>query len=100
LRLKKKLRDKWVKALRSGEYEQAIGRLEEAGGYCCLGVLCAVRYGRNFDHDEAVPFAYGTGADSEITEDAADILWRMNDRERLEFPEIADWIEANVPVTE
>lgn len=30
---------KWLAALRSGEYAQAIGRLQEGGGYCCLGVL-------------------------------------------------------------
>jgi hypothetical protein len=40
---------KWVEALRSGEYMQAMGRLKRvvditdhdtAVGYCCLGVVC------------------------------------------------------------
>ena len=38
---------KWVKALRSGDYEQIDGRLRSYGpdkcgkySYCCLGVLC------------------------------------------------------------
>lgn len=30
----------WVKALRSGEYQQGIGQLREADRFCCLGVLC------------------------------------------------------------
>lgn len=40
----KKLKAKWVKALLSGKYPQGSGALYEKmhGGYCCLGVLCAV----------------------------------------------------------
>ncbi len=29
----------WLKALKSGEYKQTNGRLQENGRYCCLGVL-------------------------------------------------------------
>lgn len=38
------LKERWVEALRSGEYHQAEGMLhdEADGGYCCLGVLCKV----------------------------------------------------------
>lgn len=33
-------KDKWLKALRSGEYKQTTGSLcDGKGGYCCLGVL-------------------------------------------------------------
>jgi hypothetical protein len=32
--------EKWVAALRSGEYEQTAGFLQTREGYCCLGVLC------------------------------------------------------------
>jgi hypothetical protein len=31
---------KWVKALRSGEFEQGRGRLRDGDRYCCLGVAC------------------------------------------------------------
>lgn len=40
------LRDRWIAALESGEYQQADGRLRRASlhgdgdAYCCLGVLC------------------------------------------------------------
>jgi hypothetical protein len=41
--MKKEMRDKWVKALRSGEYKQGMGYLRRDSGdgeqYCCLGVL-------------------------------------------------------------
>jgi hypothetical protein len=34
------VKDQWVKALRSGEYEQTRNLLHRVdGGYCCLGVL-------------------------------------------------------------
>jgi hypothetical protein len=41
----KKIKARWVKALRSGEYKQGTGYLakkrgSEARRYCCLGVLC------------------------------------------------------------
>lgn len=43
--MKKEIAELWVKALRSGEYEQARGKLRvtrDSGDafYCCLGVLC------------------------------------------------------------
>lgn len=33
----------WVEALRSGEFEQGVGKLKDGDGkYCCLGVACEV----------------------------------------------------------
>lgn len=47
----KKVKKKWVKALRSGEYEQTQGQLHKnednylaPKGFCCLGVLCDLEY--------------------------------------------------------
>ena len=37
------VKQKWLDALRSGDYEQGIGALRKANGtdtFCCLGVLC------------------------------------------------------------
>lgn len=31
---------RWVNALRSGEYRQTDGALQNDSGFCCLGVLC------------------------------------------------------------
>jgi len=38
--MNKQVKKKWLKALRSGEYEQAQGQLKEKDKFCCLGVLC------------------------------------------------------------
>lgn len=35
-----KIKADWIKALRSGEYEQGMGKLQANGKFCCLGVLC------------------------------------------------------------
>lgn len=37
--MKKEVMEKWVKALRSGEYNQTTNYLCTDSGYCCLGVL-------------------------------------------------------------
>lgn len=34
------VKEKWVAALRGGEYTQTTGRLRDRDSYCCLGVLC------------------------------------------------------------
>lgn len=38
--MKKDIKEKWVAALRSGEYEQGHGALNTNDRFCCLGVLC------------------------------------------------------------
>ena len=39
--MKKSIKRKWVKALRSGEWLQGRRKLASKGkGFCCLGVLC------------------------------------------------------------
>ena len=36
------VKQKWIDALRSGEYEQGKEKLRSVSGYCCLGVLCDI----------------------------------------------------------
>lgn len=39
--MKQEIAERWVQALRSGEYKQGLSRLRtKDDGYCCLGVLC------------------------------------------------------------
>jgi hypothetical protein len=45
IRMPKALLDKWLAALRSGEFKQCDGRLADNGGFCCLGVLQCVADG-------------------------------------------------------
>lgn len=40
--MKKRVKTKWLKALRSGEYKQTTGALCHNDAFCCLGVLCDV----------------------------------------------------------
>lgn len=40
--MKKRIKNKWVKALRSGKYQQTTGALREGDSFCCLGVLCNI----------------------------------------------------------
>ena len=40
--MKKEIAEKWVKALRSGEYKQTKNVLKDNDGFCCLGVLCDI----------------------------------------------------------
>lgn len=35
-----KIKEAWINALRSGEYNQGREKLRGADGFCCLGVLC------------------------------------------------------------
>lgn len=38
--MKPEIAQKWVEALRSGNYTQTTKTLRDDKGYCCLGVLC------------------------------------------------------------
>ena len=42
------VKQKWIDALRSGDYEQGSEKLRSVTGYCCLGVLCDL-YAREHD---------------------------------------------------
>lgn len=36
------IKERWVAALRSGDYRQTKGALRDSDGFCCLGVLCEI----------------------------------------------------------
>ena len=36
------IKNRWVEALRSGDYQQTKRHLKDSSGYCCLGVLCEI----------------------------------------------------------
>ena len=35
-----RIKQRWLEALRSGEYKQTKENLQNSDGFCCLGVLC------------------------------------------------------------
>lgn len=98
---------KWLEDLRSGEFAQTQGALcikdkkgpraslRQPVGFCCLGVL-ALQF-----HDITTRELAGTlqefGLQDLMESRIEALLVQMNDGVKLGFPEIADWIEANVP---
>jgi len=42
-KLPKKFKEKWLKALRSGEYDQTTGQLCKDEAYCCIGIAGKVQ---------------------------------------------------------
>ncbi len=42
MRINREQFNKWLRALKSGRYEQTSGTLQDEHGYCCLGVACKV----------------------------------------------------------
>jgi hypothetical protein len=109
IRMPKELLDKWLAALRSGEYKQTDGVMHdrEENSFCCLGVLQHSVCGRGVEaNDEYLPssdwleqrgivFLDGSGTRStdpflpKVKSSAA----TANDEGKT-FAEIADAIEA------
>jgi hypothetical protein len=108
----KELKEKWVKALRSGEYKQGTGVLKSLDGeYCCLGVLCEVGKlgaweqtntpdldGYKFLPEHGTDYMYGelpaeTLEAIDLSYSTQQYLIYLNDEEGNNFNEIADYIE-------
>ncbi len=93
------IQEKWIKALRSGEYDQCKGTLRDEGGrYCCLGVLYHVVRGTEPPVGINVLDDYMIGATGVKSPTAACnttvlSLAVLNDSGKS-FIEIADFIEA------
>lgn len=112
--MKKQLKTKWVKALRSGLYRQTAGVLanEEGTAFCCLGVLadiqgCLWKDKANSDGD-LLPINPSSGRivgdglishrafSGGLSQDVQNELSQLND-DGKPFARIADWIEKNIP---
>lgn len=101
------IKDKWVAALRSGEYVQGRGQLRTSvDEFCCLGVLCSIYALENSDftatHTDHNGYEYDgewlvlpTGVQQWAgLPDEQVVLIEMNDGNST-FDEIADYIEEN-----
>lgn len=104
--MKQDVKERWIKALRSSEYEQGYGHLYVKNeGYCCLGVLADVEdmwgnkkvKGSSKVLSSANEFL-GPLQREQIELDYDDMykLVELNDDEEASFNEIADWIERNL----
>ncbi len=101
MKLPEEFKQKFVAALRSGEYVQCRNMMFDGqGGHCCLGVaavLSGVPYNELVDSEgieayNKLPEAINNGFDNPT----AIHLIRMNDIEQNSFLEIADYIEQNL----
>lgn len=108
--MKTDVKTQWVEALRSDKYEQGIGGLCIEDTLCCLGVLCEITPGiRRKSNGSEVAFSYGSqdewrtgylpeplSLEIELTEEQQRILTKLNDGDRLNFHQIADYIEKEL----
>ena len=106
--MKKQIADKWVKALRSGDYVQFKGVLNEPGeGFCCLGVLCDIYpnaewegtkfLGQNYELPDEVTKWAGMGSSTGDIDSKDIALADLNDgtkqQPKRSFKQIANTIE-------
>ncbi len=114
--MNKEVKDKWLAALRSGEYTQGREYLKNEDNHCCLGVLCELyikehpeaawkqEHGVNrIDGESGTPPVSVTswsGIDSFngilMYEHPFCKLAEMNDEDNKTFEEIADYIEKSL----
>jgi len=106
------IKQKWVSALRSGDYQQTKGRLRKEDKFCCLGVLCDL-YGKENNVEWEISEDSGkymfqnkgaslpssvrkwAGVENDNPEICATSLSELNDTGST-FNEIADLIEEHL----
>ena len=111
--MNKTVKKQWVKALRSGKYDQAQEVLRtEDNKFCCLGVLCDLQVpnlwkktnekcwilrAKDSDGDiakEQLPVVLQDRLN--ISSSQQEALIELNDSSGANFEEIASWIEENL----
>lgn len=110
--MKPKIKEKWIAALRSGEYTQGRMVLRDSdNNFCCLGVLCNLHAKANpgfaatqtspheYDGQLAYP-SHRVRKWAGLSDECGGVLWKMNDGEQgyktHTFEEIANHIEKNL----
>lgn len=95
-------KEKWVKALRSGEYEQGTHDFRKGTNcYCVMGVLYDLYAPSEWvQNHHSIPSWTNMAASSartvlKLSYNMAGILIQMNDRGST-FEELADYIEQNL----
>ncbi len=92
--MKQTVMKQWVKALRSGKYKQTTGVLKKPrGGFCCLGVLCDIPF--EVSEWAGMGSVEGLVAGEVRYNGISQSLAAMNDLDKKNFAELADFIEAN-----
>lgn len=108
--MKADLKEKWVAALRSGNYKQGKNVLKRNGAYCCLGVLCEVAGDAKLDHDGNMVRSFNSmniygevnpylGLSGRLQKVLASHNDGSENKTQKNFKEIADLIDDFVEVT-
>jgi hypothetical protein len=102
--MEKRIKARWLRALRSGKYKQVKKRLRgDKTHYCCLGVLCMLLEPDQWEHSEDYGWDHrGEGefpsqpvrVMAGLSEEMARQLAEMNDAGKR-FATIANFIEKN-----
>lgn len=116
--MNKEVKEKWVAALRSGDYKQGFNRLKtvmndldgkDVSSYCCLGVLCDLAskegiikelnhgfFGTSLNNCNqfSLPVEVAKWVEIDMTGEMT-ILARYNDKHKLTFNQISDFIERD-----
>lgn len=71
--MKKRIMEKWVKALRSKKYKQGKDFLRQNNEFCCLGVLCDLSKSNEWIKSQFDDTYYYLGANKILPEDVR--LW-------------------------
>jgi hypothetical protein len=109
--MKKELKERWITALRSGDYGQSQGCLQDKYGWCCLGVLCNIVDGTKWIEpaENVMEHEYDFGNEV-VLEDMPPREWLENhglphglakelaglNDDGVQFVEIAEYIKENV----
>ena len=111
--MKPEIAEKWIKALRSGDYIQGKDKLKNNIFFCCLGVLCEIavkegiiepsidgidEYGGRSSYPPFEVYSSWAGMNNKYGNiNCIGIsLPVLNDSGNMSFEQIADIVEANV----
>lgn len=113
--MNKKIKQKWILALKSGDFKQDSSSLKSSRGYCCLGVLCELFSVENpefqfeeldpelmefefkfIDNSELLPNVVSVWA--ELSKKQQSYLANLNDT-GMPFLKLADMIENIVDIS-
>ncbi len=119
--MNQRIKEAWIKALRSGDYKQGRETLNCNGEFCCLGVLTDLyikEYNRSWsqlvDEPDCSLMCFEDGGDllpesviqwadvtsnDPIIDEADDAIYRIsyyNDEERYDFNQLADLIQEHL----
>jgi len=83
------IKQRWIDALRSGQYQQGVGCLRNAQNqFCCLGVLCDLYVEDNAELDSGACWEQGSGRD--VSE------YCLHDTSEVLPEEVKEWAELDM----